>query len=341
MLIAAVIIVMLLAFSITMFKMEDVVYAHGEVGAINDYELRTMVDGNIIGITKDEGDQVEKGEVIIRLDSTELQDKIEMVKNNIRELEAELDLNENAAELLRADPLPKEYRHAETQLDECRKRLNTSKDKFERYKGIFEKSAISKTEFEKVELEYIKDKADLKKAQVNFEKVKKGMGEKIIEKSDNELKLLKVKLENKKKELGILEKHLDDYAIKAPGAGMLTYLTYKTPRYVQKGDILARLATVKQKKYIAYVDERKIYKIRPGQASRINSRSYNYFNFGYFKGEVYQIGELPVKKNDAFFYPVEILVKDEPYNLKFGSTAEIMIVTGRERIIICLLGLNE
>ena len=54
-----------------------------------------------------------------------------------------------------------------------------------------------------------------------------------------------------------------------------------------------------------------------------------------------EINELPIEKKGAYYYPVEILVTNELYNLKLGSTAEIMIVTGRERIITSLLGLNN
>jgi multidrug resistance efflux pump len=326
---------------LSIFKMEDVVYANGEVGGINDYEFKSMVDGKITEILKDDGARVNTGEIILKLDSTELEDRIEMVKNSIFEIEAELKVKEDSLFLLKADPLPSYYRNIEIDLDEARKRLVRSSGKLERCKELFDRKVISKTEFENVEVEYIKNKATVEKAESDFQKVSTGMGEKIVSQAENEMKLLKVKLENRCKELKLLERHLADYTIKAPEGGIVIYMPYKPSRYVQKGDLLCRMTAVKQKKYVAYVDERKIYKIHPGQKVKINSRSYNYYNFGYFKGKVLEIGEIPVRKNDAYYYPVEIAITDEPYNLKLGSTAEIMIVTGRERIIACLLGLNN
>ncbi len=337
----AFLIIVLAGLVFTIFKMEDVVYAYGEVGGIKDYEFRSMVDGKIIEILKDDGEHVKQGEVIMKLDSTELEDKLEAVKNSVIEIEAELKVKEDSLSLLSADPLPTHYRNIEIDLDEARKRLERSEGKLERCKELFDRKVISKTDFENVEVEYIKNKANLEKAESDFQKVSKGMGGKIISHAENQMKLLKIKLENRCRELKLLEKHLADYTIMAPETGLIIHMPHKPSRYVQKGDLLCRMTSVKQKKYTAYVDERKIYKIHPGQKARINSRSYNYYNFGYFKGQVLMIDEMPVKKNDTFYYPVEIAITEEPYNLKLGSTAEIMIVTGKERIISCLLGLNN
>lgn len=336
-----VLIVVLAGLMLSLFKMEDVVFAFGEVGGINDYEFKSMVDGKITEILKDDGAHVKQDEIILKLDSTELEDRIETVKGLIGEIEAELKVKEDSLSLLNTDPLPTHYRNIEIELDEARKRLDRSAGKLERCKDLFDRNVISKTEFENIEVEYIKNKATLEKAESDFKKVSKGMGEKIVSQAESEMKLLKIKLENRGREFKTLEKHLADYTVKAPETGIIIHMPYKPSRYVQKGDLLCRMTGVKQKKYVAYVDERKIYKIHPGQKARISSRSYNYYNFGYFKGQVLAIDEMPVKKNDTFYYPVEIAITDEPYNLKLGSTAEIMIVTGRERIISCLLGLNN
>ena len=336
-----ILIVVLAGLLLTIFKMEDVVYAYGEVGGINDYEFKSMVDGKITEIMKDDGALVKQGVIILKLDSTELEDRIEMIKSAIGEIEAELKVKEDSLSLLSTDPLPTHYRNIEIDLDETRKRLEKSAGKLERCKDLFDRNVISKTEFENIEVEYIKNKAAVEKAESDFQKVSKGMGEKIVSQAENEMKLLKIKLENRCKELKMLERHMADYTVTAPEAGVVIHMPYKPSRYVQKGDLLCRMTGVKQKKYVAYVDERKIYKIHPGQKARINSRSYNYYNFGYFQGQVLEINEMPVKKNDTFYYPVEIAIINEPYNLKLGSTAEIMIVTGKERIISCLLGFSN
>ena len=57
-----IIIALLVAVSVGMMlallKMDDVVYADGELGGLNDYEFKSMVDGKIIEILKDDGQQI-------------------------------------------------------------------------------------------------------------------------------------------------------------------------------------------------------------------------------------------------------------------------------------------
>lgn len=322
-------------------KMEETVFAEGVVRGLDDYELRSQVSSRISRICKDVGDSVRKGDTIIELDSRKLTDEIELQKNIVDELDAELAAKRKSLMVLRNDPLPRYYKHSEIALEECQKKFIKSQEKLEIYKGLKQKMVVSKVEFDKVEKEYYTDKASLEKAREDYHTVMDGLGEKIIKSAESEIKLLEIKHNNKKKQLSLLEDHLSDYSIRAGDEGIVTYMPYRKGRYVEEGEAIAKMSTVKQKKLVVYVDERQIYKVKLGQDARISSRSYDRFTFGYFKGRVIQIQELPEKRENNFCYPVEILITDEPYSLKLGSTAETLIITGSERIITALLGLDR
>jgi multidrug resistance efflux pump len=322
-------------------RMEETVTADGVVEGLDDYELRTMIDCKITKINKDEGELVKKGDTIVEFDARELLDKIELLKNQVCETEAELAVKMKALEILKDDPLPTHYRHSEIALEERRKKFQKSKEKLEMYRDLKKKKVVSKIAMDKVEEEYYTDAANLKKAIEDSKRVHNGMGEKRLKKAESEKKLLEIKLANNKRYLKRLEEHLADYRIIAPDNGIITYMPHKRGRYLEEGDLVGRLSSVKKKKLVAYVDERQIFKVKRGQSARIISRTYNHFNFGYFHGEVLQIAELPVRKQNSFCYPVEVLLTREPYDLKLGSTAEIMIITGKERIISAVLGLND
>ncbi|OGV35542.1 MAG: hypothetical protein A2020_06980 [Lentisphaerae bacterium GWF2_45_14] len=322
-------------------KMEETVFAEGVVRGLDDYELRTQVNSRIKAICKDLGESVKKGDIIIELDSRKLTDEIEIHKNLTDELEAELSVKRKSLIVLRNDPLPRYYKHSEIALEERLKQFDKSKEKLEIYKGLRNKKVVSKVEFDRIEKEYFTEKAELEKAREDHETVMDGLGEKILKSAESEIKLLEVKLQNKKKQLSLLEDHLSDYIIKANDNGVVTFMPYRKGRYVEEGEVIAKMSTVKQKKLVVYVDERQIFKVKTGQEARISSRSYDKFTFGYFPGRVIQIAELPEKRDNNFCYPVEILITEEPYNLKLGSTAETLIVTGSERIITALLGLDR
>ncbi len=322
-------------------KMEDSVYATGKLVGINDYSMRSPVSGKITELCKEEGAALKKGDIIIKLDTTELEDKIAMLKCEIAEIEAEITVKKIYYEVLYNNPLPKEYRHVETEYEESKKKLEQGERNLATYKELYEKKAISRIEYEKQELVHILDQTSLQKSKDDLERVRQGMGEKILKQAQNEISLLEVKLNNKRNMLKIMQKHIVDYEIVAPEDGIVTELPLPAWHYVEKGDIIAKMSYVKQKKYLAYVSENYIYKIRLDQNVKIRSSQYNYMNFGLFDGTVIKVSELPVKADGRNLYPVEILVTKEPYELKLGSSAQLMISTGRERIIICLLGLND
>jgi multidrug resistance efflux pump len=322
-------------------KMDDTVYAMGKLKGINDYSLRAMVAGRITEVCKQESDFVKKGDIILKIDVTPLHDQIVVLKNEISELEAELTVRKNYYEVLKNNPRPKEFTHAENELSEKNKEFEFTQKNLSVYKGLYNKKVISRLEYEKRELANAQSKIALEKARDDFRKVQNGMEEKILMQASAEIKLLQLKLDNRRKTLEITQQHVVDYTISAPEDGMVTELTLPSGVYVQKGDVIAKMSSIGQKKYLAYVSERHIYKIRSGQSVIINSRQYNYLNFGYFYGKVKQVYELPVKQDNVNYYPIEVMLTNEPYDLKLGSAAELRISTGRERIIVCLLGLNN
>lgn len=333
------ILVLMLA-GLFIFSMEEQVAATGEIVGIKDYDLRNMTAGKIKEMKVEEGDPVRKGDIVLSLDDRKIQDEIQLEKNQVRELEAELEVMNASMNILKDDPLPTHYRHAKIELDEARKKYHKSAEKLAIYKKLYERTVISRKDFDKVEVDYINDKSDYEKAKEDYAKVSRGMGGKYITKAEQEMKLLQVKIENKKKRLEILEHSLEDYLVRAPQDGIVTSLPYEIGDYVLKGTIVAQAAKVSSKKLMSYVDERQIRKVCVGQKVRISSSSYNPYKFGYFEGEVVKVRELPVEKLGKSMFPVEVMITKEPYELKLGSTAEAEIITGRQKIIEGLLLIN-
>ena len=126
MVVALVVVMMLVIAGTFIFSMNDESTGRGTVEGLRNYDMKSSVKSRIAKIHFRDGDQVKKGMVMLELDSSELQDKIENVTSRIRELEAELAVKLAALELLKHDPLPAEYRHTKIALEESRLRLATS-----------------------------------------------------------------------------------------------------------------------------------------------------------------------------------------------------------------------
>ncbi len=329
------------AAALSFVRVEDTITAKGEVGAEEKFDLTSPVDGKVTELLHKEGENVKAGEAVLVFDDSKLRDEMQATESSINELEGEIKVKRDELGILGKDPLPKEYRHAEITLKECEETLAKATEKLARFRKLHEQKAVSTTEFDKIQLEHVQQKAALERAREIHAKVVEGLGQRIIDKTASELALLETKSEGKRKSLTLLERHLADYTILAPLDGKIVELPCKTKMYAEKGEVVARLAVVDRKKIVAHVDERDIGKIRLGQPARIASGVYSRLQYWYFVCDVIKIPDLPDKETgNVPRYSVEILISDEQQDLKLGSSAEVVIVTGRDIALRVLLGLT-
>ncbi|MDD2478435.1 MAG: HlyD family efflux transporter periplasmic adaptor subunit [Victivallaceae bacterium] len=321
--------------------MEDQVKGDGKVTGIRDYYIKSLVDAKTVKIIRYEGELVQRDEALVEFDSRDLHDRVTMLKNEIEELKKEINVKDKALAMLLKDPLPEYYRHTKLSLDEAETRLERSKYELEVYSKLFEQKVISRREFLKVEMEDLTNRSRVRRLKADWEKLQDGMAKEIIEKAEGELELLRQRLISKEQEVKLSEQHIEDYIIRAPDSGILTDIPPRPGGYFEKGEVVVKLAANQNKKVIALIDEKQIYKVQRGQKARIASRQYNYFDYGYFDGQVQEIYQLPIDINGVNHYPVKILLINEPQPLRFGSSCEVTIIAGQERIIFIMLGLRS
>ncbi len=330
-----------LMFVVMLFgKMDDEVHGKGSVAGIREYDLKTLVSAKTVKIFRYEGEFVERDEKLLEFDSRNQLDQIANLKNEVKELDLTLSVKEKELSLLKKDPLPDYYRHTRLQLKEAQERFIRSKNQLEIYTKLYEQKAISRREFLKVETECLSDSMTLKRLEEDYKKLQSGMAEQIISKAEEELRLLRQKLVSKKDQLEMEKRRLEDYVLRAPDAGILTDMPPRPGGYYEKGDVVIRFAANQNKKVLALISEKQIFKVEPGQMARITSEQYNYLDYGYYTGKVDVIYQLPVEIKGQNYYPVKIILLDEPQPLRFGSSCEITIITGRERILFALMGIR-
>lgn len=324
-----------------LFSMEETVRSRGVVEAAEVHELTTRVDAAIVAINVEEGAVVRAGETLVEFDASHLLDDIKMLENDVKELEESVEVKRKALDIVVQDPLPKEYRHAEIMLTEAQRRHQMLNDKLQRYRMLHGRDVISKTALETVEMEFDRSLADYQKAKEIDAKIKSGLAEKIVAKARDELDLLLTQLKNERTRLELWRRRVADYRIAAPVDGKVVAVPFDEGRYAEKGDVVLTLAETGRKRILARVDERDVARVEVGQKVRIISGVYNHLKFGYFHGEVERVRDLPVRDGTAVKYPVDVVVTDEIRELKLGSTADLSITTGRDRIIKVILGLNQ
>lgn len=321
--------------------MENTVSGRGIFEGFREYQLKSAVESRIKTVLKREGERVEKGEILLRLDDRDLRDEIELLKNRINELESEIDVAEAEFEIKKHDPLPKEYRHTKIALQTAKMRCEKSRLEQEMFQKLYKKRVVSLLQLQQKQLKHLSNLTDLKTRRKDLVTLENGLAKKIIAKAASELNLLKTKLAGKKSELKLLRSHLSDYVFRAPEDGIIRYIPPKSGAYVIPGDTLVRVAANDRKKLTVYVSEKEIFRIQEGQQARIASSQYNYLEYGYFEGKVMHIGGMPEARGRQNYYPVKLILTKEPQDLRLGSTGEAYIATGKARIIFCLAGWNK
>ena len=322
--------------------MDDEVEGNGTVEGIREYELKTLVDAKTTAIFKQPGDFVHTGEPLLGLDSREQRDRIVLLQHEIKELEIAIRVKKKELDILRKDPLPDYYRHTELALKEAAERFQRSKMELDSYSELYEKKAISRHEFLQIEMDHISKKIDLERLQEDARKLDHGkMARDILEKAQDELERMCQQLDGKKARLEMEKIRLSKYVLTAPDTGIVTDIPPRPGNYYTQGTILIRLAANQNKKVVVLIRENQIFKVKPGQLARIRCSLYNYLDYGYFYGRVEYVYQLPELIGGQKFYPVKLILLEEPYPLRFGSSCTASIITGRERILFALLGIRS
>jgi multidrug resistance efflux pump len=322
-------------------RMENTVRGRGTCEGFQEYQLKSTVASRIKQVLKKEGGKVKKGDVLLLLDDRDLREEIALLKNKIAELESEIDIAEAELAIKQHDPLPKEYRHTKIELDTARIRCKKSALEQEIFKKLYNRKVISLLTYQQKQLKHLANISELQTRSKDYKTLQNGLAKKIVAKAAGELELLKTRLKSKKVQLKLLANHLSDYIFTAPEAGIIRYIPPKPGAYVTSGETLVRVAVDQKKKFTVYVDEKQIFRVEEGQEVRISSSQYNYLEYGYFEGKVMHIGGMPEIRAGQNYYPVQILLTEEPQPLRLGSTGEANIATGKARIIFCLLDWNQ
>ncbi|MBQ9786622.1 MAG: HlyD family efflux transporter periplasmic adaptor subunit [Lentisphaeria bacterium] len=321
-------------------SMEDVVKGDGTVVGIREYDLKTLVSAKIVKVYHQTGSEVKRGELLLEFDSRDHKDKIAGLEHELEELLEEQSVKSQELKILRKDPLPEHFRHTKLQLEEAKKRLEKHEYELKVYSELFKRGAITRKELLEIQLAHLASQMTVRRHEEDWSKIQSGIAQDILDKAEKEFALLKKRIEGKRKEIEVANRQLDDYKLYAPDAGVITDTPPRPGGFYERGEVVVKFSANQNKKVIALVDEKLIFKVGPGQKVRIYCEQYNYLDYGYFSGRVTDIYQLPESKNGINYYPVRIVLDEEQYPLRFGSGCEVTIVTGRDRIISVILGLQ-
>lgn len=216
----------------------EIVFAAGVLEANNTYNLTAQTDGYLSAINFSEGDIVKAGTVLATVENRENNFNTESA-NALFQI-AQSNTQNNAPALTQA----------KSSLLTAKSKLQTDSAQAIRYKTLFEKNTVSKTEYENMWLQYITSQNNFTSAQENYKLVQQQAEQQLISnKASKEIK----------------QTFFGNNQIKAVVGGRIYKKQKQAGDYVRKGDVIATIgdATVLYAK--VNVDESNISKIKVGQ----------------------------------------------------------------------------
>ena len=210
-------------YAIAPMDMDITISKDGELQAVNNVDITNPLEGQstIIDIAK-EGDFVHKGDVVVKFDSSDIQQKIESAQLDLQRAEADLTAareakeiqeSSNAADLEAANvdlvlarldlqqyvegTYPSDLQQAKTAVDMAKIEVKNKEDDLDQTRSLFGKGFVTAADVKTAELALLKAKNDLDQKTTDLEVLEKYTHEKEVTDRRNkvaqaEKKLLRV-----------------------------------------------------------------------------------------------------------------------------------------------------
>jgi len=209
------------------------------------------ISGRIMSLSVQEGDWVDKGKVLAKLDDEDLRHRFELARAMLNSAQAKL------SKLL-AGSRPGEIREAEAVLFQAKSDLENKQAHYERMKPLFGRGIIPKETLDNAEAGYKIAKASFQKATENYLLVKEGPRKEDIEDARAQVEQARVSLK-------LTETQLSYALLYSPHSGVVLVKVSEIGEVVNPGTSVLTLADLENVWLKAYIPETDLSRIKWGQ----------------------------------------------------------------------------
>jgi HlyD family secretion protein len=330
----------------------------GNVESADNLEVKCMVPGpiTILEIVPD-GSHVKKGDLLVRLDSSSIEDavltqEIAVAKAEAAKIASEKDFSaaKIAVDEYQQGTLRKEVRQAEADIIVAKQDLATAENQLHYSRSMHRKGYVTQLDVQSKEFAVEQAKLRVEVSELVKEVLEKFTRAKVLEelisKRDSAEALMNSDIAaftKETKQLKRLQGQLEDCTIRATQDGMLVYANDRTNPFQQgpKVDLgaqvnqfqaIVRLPDLKKMQVRTLVHETKVDQLRVGMRARIKIQDRD------FQGEITSISNQPEASNwfqgNVKEYATLIKIDGQPEDLKPGMTAQIEILVAQKKGVL-------
>jgi HlyD family secretion protein len=232
-------------------EMRSVVSTNGIIEPADRSEIYAPINAFVAHIPKQEGSDISKGQLLMKLESKEL-------RTALADARAALLQQRRQARTVMTGPLKEEISELDAAIAEREMQLNQSNEDLSIEESLYVKGATPRTA-----VENLKKQRDLFSLQLKSLKQEK---QDLLERYSPEEKELEQKtITELAAQVNLLEQQLKAESVFAPMSGLIYSLPVKPGSYVMNGQLLAQIYQPGKIRLRAYVDEPDLGKIEKNQ----------------------------------------------------------------------------
>ncbi|MGZ3534478.1 MAG: efflux RND transporter periplasmic adaptor subunit, partial [Thermodesulfobacteriota bacterium] len=216
-----------------------------------EVDVGFKVSGRIIGRYFEEGDWVDQGKVLAKLDDEDLRNRLEVAR-------ATLSSNEARLSKLLAGSRPEEIRQAEANLNQAKSDLSNKEAHFERMKLLLERGVVPRDTLDSAEAAYKMAKAASQAALENYLLVKEGPRKEDIDDA-------RAQVEQARASVKLNETQLSYTTLYSPITGVVLVRSGEVGEVVNPGTSILTMADIENVWLKAYIPETDLSKVKWGQ----------------------------------------------------------------------------
>lgn len=287
-----------------------------------EVKVPALQSGTLLKLEVEEGENVEKGEVLARIDDEILRLRLQQAESREKQAQAQL-------ELLIEGPHAQDLRQAMANLEQAEEQVSLAKKEWERIETLYNEGTATKQQYESAEANLKISQARREAALAGFEKLKHLA-------RPQEVLASKEAVNQAAREVDILKRQIKDCSIESPIDGMVTEMVYEEGEMVQAGRAVMMVRKMEDAYVTVYLPEPVLAKISVGEEAEVYVDGYPERSFPGRVSYINQEAEFTPKNVQTkeqrvkLVFAVKIEVQNEEHILKPGMPADVVLIKEEE-----------
>lgn len=306
--------------------------ANGTIVPVQTVNLSPKTAGRLVELRVDQGDRVTQGQVIARMESTQLEAERDQAQANLAQAEANLSLLQAGSRPEAIGQAAATVNQSQAEVTAAQNRLDLAQRRLESNQSLYSQGAITRDRLNEVQTEANNARANLEQTQARVANSQQQLAQQQNGPREQEIDQAAAQVDSAIARLKSAENQLDDTVIRAPFAGIITqkYATvgaFVTPTTSASSTTSATstsiVALANGLEILAKVPEVDIGQIKLGQEVQLKADP---FPDQLFKGRVRLIAPEAVVEQSVTSFQVRVEILTGKDKLRSGMNTDLIFL---------------